>query len=352
MNELLNKITQGDCLEVSDRIESGSVDLILTDLPYGTMEGQSRTGIYHQGEERHAWDLKLPTEKIYDVANRILRKNGRMILFCQSDFTFELYNKAIPNLPYSYKMIWEKDSLGSFMRSKKAPLYQSEDILVFSKSSEAIPPHDFEGVHPLRNYFKTVAEFTGLTKKQIIDVIGQRADHTFRTNSTQYSLCTEKTYDELVREFSIDKMDGFKEYAELKNVDTEFKQSKESERLEYLARHNEQYPSTFNLWDGAKYKSNILKYKKDYDGFHPTQKPVLLLEDLIKTFSNERNLVVDLTCGSASTCVAAINTNRQFIGIEREAEYVEIGNRRIAEALKRKEDAKCQTTNLKHLKRS
>ena len=88
-------------------------------------------------------------------------------------------------------------------------------------------------------------------------------------------------------------------------------------------------PSTFNLWEGNKYKSNILKYKKDYDGFHPTQKPILLLEDLIKTFSNEGDLVVDLTMGSGSTAVACLNTNRNFIGIELDAEYFEIAKERI-----------------------
>ena len=61
----------------------------------------------------------------------------------------------------------------------------------------------------------------------------------------------------------------------------------------------------FNLWEGNKFKSNILKYKKDCEGLHPTQKPVLLLEDLIKTFSNDGDLVVDMTMGSGSTGVAA-----------------------------------------------
>ena len=78
-----------------------------------------------------------------------------------------------------------------------------------------------------------------------------------------------------------------------------------------------------------KYKSNILKYKKDYNGFHPTQKPVLLLEDLIKTFSNENDLVVDLTMGSGSTGVACRNTNRNFIGIELDTEYFKIAEQRI-----------------------
>ncbi len=87
--------------------------------------------------------------------------------------------------------------------------------------------------------------------------------------------------------------------------------------------------SIFNLWEGKKYKSNILKYKKDYDGHHPTQKPVLLLEDLIKTFSNENDLVVDLTMGSGSTGVACKNTNRDFIGIEMNEAYFKIAEQRI-----------------------
>ncbi|GAG26442.1 unnamed protein product, partial [marine sediment metagenome] len=78
--------------------------------------------------------------------------------------------------------------------------------------------------------------------------------------------------------------------------------------------------------------SNILKYKKDYEGLHPTQKPVLLLEDLIKTFSNDGNLVVDMTMGSGSTGVAAKNTNRKFIGIELDEDYFKIAQDRINNA--------------------
>jgi site-specific DNA-methyltransferase (adenine-specific) len=83
------------------------------------------------------------------------------------------------------------------------------------------------------------------------------------------------------------------------------------------------------LWEGNKYKSNILKYKKDNVRFHPTQKPILLLEDLIKTFSNENDLVVDLTMGSGSTGVACKNTNRDFIGIEMNEQYFNIAQNRI-----------------------
>mgnify|MGYP003649635997 CR=1 FL=1 len=324
------KLYKGDCLIESDKIESGSVDLILTDLPYGTMTKLNyKEQIQCRGENSFKWDEVVDTKKVYEIANRILRKNGKMVLFCQQPFTTELITKAIPNIPFSYSMIWEKDNYGHALLAKKAPLNYYEDVLVFSKN------HDTEAIHELRPYFKIVMDYIGLNlkqintklghrraehtfyvtpKKAIIAEIGQKADHTFRIGSTQFGLCTEKTYLELIDVFGINKMQGFKEFTELKKIDNEFKQ-----RL----------ASTFNLWEGKKYKSNILKYKKDYDGHHPTQKPVLLLEDLIKTFSNENDLVVDLTMGSGSTLVACKNTNRNGIGIEMNDEYFNIATERI-----------------------
>ena len=298
------KLIHGDCLKEHEQIESGSVDLILTDLPYGTMNGFS--GI--------DWDFAIEPKKVYEIANRILRKNGKMVLFSQEPYTSRLINESIPNIPFSYRMIWEKDNFANALLCNKAPVSYFEDILVFSKSN---PINECEFINPLREYFKLVIHFIGLNVKQIIEKIGQCADHTFRTDSTQYQLCTENTYNQLIQVFNIDKMQGFKNYSELKETNDKFKQ---------------QFPSTFNLWEGNKYKSNILKYKKDYNGYHPTQKPVMLLEDLIKTFSNEGNLVVDLTMGSGSTGVACVNTSRDFIGIELDEGYFTIAEKRIKEA--------------------
>jgi DNA modification methylase len=317
--QVFSRLFFGDCLIESDKIESGSVDLILTDLPYGTMEGQSKTGIYHNGKEKHEWDSIIDTDKIMQVANRILRPNGRMILFAQEPFTRELINKAIPSLPFSYRAIWIKDTLGSFMRSKSALLYRTEDILLFQKVA---PKHDFEGIHPLRPYFKEVFEYIGHTKKTILEQVGQRADHVFRFNSSQFDLCTIETYEALIYFYCIDKIECFKNFVELKQIDTEY-------RTELLRQMNKQNPSVFNLWQGGKYKDNVFEYKRDRDNFHPTQKPILLLEDLIKTFSNEGNLVVDLTMGSGSTGVACKNTNRSFIGIEKDEAYFKIAEQRI-----------------------
>ena len=298
------KLYKGDCLIESDKIESGSVDLILTDLPYGNMntDGGRKLGI-------NGWDLAIEPKKVYDIANRILRKNGKMVLFSQEPYTTKLITEAIPNIPFNYRATWEKDNFAVALGANKNIVSFTEDILVFGKK------HDTEAIHPLRPYFKIVMNFIGLNLKQINSKLGhRRAEHTFYIDSSQYGLCTEKTYLELIDVFGINQVNEFKEFAELKEIDNEFKKK---------------FASTFNLWEGKKYKSNILKYKKDYNGHHPTQKPILLLEDLIKTFSNENDLVVDLTMGSGSTGVACKNTNRDFIGIEMNEEYFKIAEQRI-----------------------
>lgn len=299
------KLYKGDCLIESDKIISGSVDLILTDLPYGTVKGLGGDIEKYKKLSNSYWDNVIDTDKIMQIANRILRKNGKMVLTANQPFTTELISKAIPNLPYCYNMYWDKMHFANCLSANKAPVSYIEDILVFSKK------YDTDGLHPLRTYFKDVMKFIGLNLKQINTKLGhRRAEHSFYLDSTQFGLCKEKTYLELIHTFSIDKMSGYKTFSELRSIQFA-------------------YDSRFNLWQGNKHKSNILKYKKDYNGYHPTQKPVLLLEDLIKTFSNENDLVVDLTMGSGSTGVAAKNTNRNFIGIEQDPNYFSTATERI-----------------------
>lgn len=299
-----NTLYLGDCLIESDKIKSGTVDLILTDLPYGVVKMKESAGNYKVLNTAETWDKAIEPKSIYEIANRILRKNGKMILFSQEPYTSRMITEAIPNVPFSYRAVWEKNDFANGLGVNKAMVSYYEDILIFSKN------HDFEGLHPLRPYFKKIMEFIGLNKKTIVERIGQCADHCFRVDSSQFSLCTEKTYRKLIEVFFIDKMEGFRTF-------------------ENIASETDGLNSTFNLWEGNKYKGNILKYKKDYNGYHPTQKPILLLEDLVKTFSNENDLVVDLTMGSGSTGVACVNTNRNFIGIEKDEKYFNIAQNRI-----------------------
>ena len=84
--------------------------------------------------------------------------------------------------------------------------------------------------------------------------------------------------------------------------------------------------------NGERYPIDIIKFKKD-SGLHPTQKPVALLEYLIKTYTNEGDTVLDNCMGSGSTGVACVNTNRNFIGYELNEKYFEIAEKRINEAM-------------------
>ena len=82
--------------------------------------------------------------------------------------------------------------------------------------------------------------------------------------------------------------------------------------------------------DGKRYPTNILKFKRELSRrYHPTQKPVALLEYLIKTYTNEGGIVLDNCMGSGSTGVACVNTNRDFIGIELDKDYFNIAKQRI-----------------------
>ena len=304
------QLYKGDCLVESDKIESGSVDLILTDLPYGNMntEGGRKLGI-------NGWDLAIEPKKIFDIANRILRKNGKMILFSQAPYTTKLITEAITNISFNYRATWEKDNFAVALGAAVNMVSFTEDILIFSKK-------DCDIKSPSKNYTNKVRAFINKNNYDIYDDFEKAGFKKYAVLDTfnsgtarRFNFPSETTYNNLIELYGINKMEGFREYNEIKK-----------EHLKHTPT------STFNLWEGKKYKSNILKYKKDYNGYHPTQKPILLLEDLIKTFSNEGNLVVDLTMGSGSTGVACVNTFRKFIGVEMDDNYFNIAEKRIEEA--------------------
>lgn len=84
------------------------------------------------------------------------------------------------------------------------------------------------------------------------------------------------------------------------------------------------------------FPKNVLMFARDKDRYHPTQKPVALLEYLIKTYTSEGETVLDNCMGSGSTGVACVNTNRDFIGIELDQSYFDIANERISKAKEKK----------------
>ncbi len=85
-----------------------------------------------------------------------------------------------------------------------------------------------------------------------------------------------------------------------------------------------------NINTGTRFPSSIIKISNDnHNSLHPTQKPVALMEYLIKTYTNEGETVLDFTMGSGTTGVACKNLNRNFIGIELDREYFEIAKQRV-----------------------
>ena len=119
MNELLNKITQGDCLEVMERIPNKSVDMILCDLPYGTTACK--------------WDAIIPFNDLWAQYSRVIKDNGAIVLTASQPFTTALISSNMDI--YRYNLVWEKEQGTDFFMAKKKPLKNYEDICVFIKSN-------------------------------------------------------------------------------------------------------------------------------------------------------------------------------------------------------------------------
>ena len=303
------KLIYGECLGEMRKLEAGSIDLILTDPPYGTIKGLGGDIEKYKLLSNSTWDVTLDNKEMLKECERVLRENGKLILFSQEPYTSKLITEAHDNLPFCYRLVWLKDHFANCLVVNKAPVSYFEDLIVFSKK------YDIDNLNPLRNYSKKLMEYTGLSMRNINKKLGhRRAEHFFYVETTQFGICTEEVYNQLVEMFKLREMDGFIKFKEMKEI-------------------NKKYEVVFNLHNGDKLKSNILKYKKDYGGLHPTQKPVELLKDLIKTYSNEGDTVLDFTMGSGSTLVACKETNRNGIGIELDEKYFKIAQERIETTL-------------------
>ena len=320
----------GDCLIESDKIESYSVDLILTDLPYGTTAC--------------SWDEIIPVEPMWKMFYRVLRPNGFIALTASQPFTSKLVISNINN--FSHNWVWNKKRGTGHLLAKKRPMMASEDILVFTNEHS----HDFTFRSPLRKYAIKLFEYIGKTKKQIFeDMQNQSVCHFMRTGSTQFNLCTEKCYNDLIDLYGIDKMDGFIEFETLKTsnlnwlesfprtYNPQMRERDKPRQSKMKATKNTCYGNLDN-YEGEmleeSYPINIIEFNKSGHSnmlHHPTQKPIELLEYLIKTYSDEDMTVFDATMGSGSTGVAALRTGRRFVGIEKDENYFNVAVRRLSE---------------------
>lgn len=243
---MLNENTmlgQGDCLELMKHIPDGSVDLILTDPPYGTTACK--------------WDSVIPFKPMWAELKRIIKPNGAIVLFGSEPFSSALRMSNIKQ--YKYDWVWDKKKSGNIFLAKHQPMKTFENILIFSKEKH----HYFPIMKPREKIKKSKNYGTGEA------IGGNRA-------------AEDKVY-----------------------------------------TYKEKYPIAILEFSNASQKGKV----------HPTQKPVALLEYLIKTYTQEGETVLDFTAGSMSTAIACINTNRKGIMIEKDEHYFKVGSDRVAQAL-------------------
>ena len=305
------ELWRGDCLELMKNIPDGSVDLVLTDPPYGTMKGI---------DDKHDWDTIIDTEKMFTEISRVLRRNGKAVLFCQEPYTSHLITNAPPSMLFCYRGIWLKNCSGNSMMAKTAMTSWFEDFCVF------VNKETHGGLHKLTSKITDLVMSIGFDEFAKIMFCEGRYK-----NLSSAKIATHKKIH----------LDGWNDYDSNAFDEKMYRYLQTKIEMPYtfdeyfaiVEEYKQKTKSVFNLWQGGKSKSNVLEYKKDNDGYHPTQKPVALLEDLIQTYSNEGNTVLDFTTGSGSTGVACVNTNRHFIGIELDEGYFNIAKKRIEEAV-------------------
>lgn len=235
------QLYNGDCIEVMKTLPEKSVDLILTDPPFGTTQNK--------------WDSIIPFADLWREYERIIKDNGAIVLFGQGLFSDELAcsNKKM----FRYRLVWEKTKAGGFLNARRMPLQAHEDILVFYKKLPTYNPQMSEG----KPYVKK----------------------------------------------AVSNGDG-KNYGKFDRV------------------------GQINVNEGTRFPRSVIKFSNDnHNSLHPTQKPVDLLEYLIKTYTNKGDVVLDSCMGSGSTGVAALNCKREFIGIELDQNYFAIAEKRINE---------------------
>ena len=127
-------LMQGDCLELMKLIPDASIDMILCDLPYETL---------NRGNANASWDRKIPLDMLWNEYERIIKDNGAIILFAQGMFTAELM-KSNPGI-WRYNLVWDKVLSGGFLNARRMPLRSHEDICVFYKKLPKYDPQMTQG---------------------------------------------------------------------------------------------------------------------------------------------------------------------------------------------------------------
>lgn len=213
------------------------------------------------------WDTVIPFDEMWERLNKLIKPNGAIVLFGSEPFSSFLRASNIKN--YKYDWFWNKNNSGNILCAKYMPLKLIENICIFSNGKCPYNPQTIE---------RTEKEEKEFIKKKGKDYISKKSDM----------------------------FTGIKSGAFFHTSNPKYK-----------------YPvNILNFSAQSKECNNRVRV-------HPTQKPVALLEYLVKTYTDEGGLVLDFTMGSGSTGVACLNTKRNFIGIELDKKYFDIAKDRI-----------------------
>lgn len=213
------------------------------------------------------WDTVIPFDEMWERLNKLIKPNGAIVLFGSEPFSSFLRASNIKN--YKYDWFWNKNNSGNILCAKYMPLKLIENICIFSNGKCPYNPQMIE---------RTEKEEKEFIKKKGKDYISKKSDM----------------------------FTGIKSGAFFHTSNPKYK-----------------YPvNILNFSAQSKECNNRVRV-------HPTQKPVALLEYLVKTYTDEGGLVLDFTMGSGSTGVACLKTKRNFIGIELDKKYFNITKERL-----------------------
>lgn len=322
------QLFNGDCLKLMKDIPDGSVDLVLCDPPYGTTSCE--------------WDSVLPFDKLWAEYNRILKSNGVAVLFAAQPFTTELI--ASNRKAFRYCWYWLKNQATGFTYARYQPMRKVEDICVFVCN---VPGQNNQGRHiALREYMFAELGRSGKSRTDINRALGNYMSSHYFTWGQQFTIpsaenwatlqevtgCFNRDYSEIRQEYERDLGTHVGTPAtynpqgveKIKIPKRKRRRPGNRESVYGIGTLTKEHTPRFKNWP-----KNVLAFDCER-GYHPTQKPVPLLEYLVRTYTNEGDTILDNCMGSGSTGVAVKRVGgRHFIGIEQNLVYYNIARERI-----------------------
>lgn len=315
----MSLLLHGDCLEHMKDLDDESVDFIFCDLPYGQTSCK--------------WDCKIDLEKFWIEVMRIKKLNTPIFMTTTTKFGVELINSCPKKCPFRYDLVWVKSAPAGFLSAKKMPMRKHEMVYVFY---EKLPfydlsshTHKFIKEVPTKRAGKDGVDNDGMIKnrsKSGMETIN-KYDPPLPVSVVKEPLRKDKhetAYGENIHHHCNQQRNGESIYdpplpvsvikGENNTYNTEGR--KKPITREPPNKYEPPLPTT------------MLEIKSTR-GKHSTEKPVALMEWLLKYYSKEGDVVLDPTMGSGSTGIACKNMNRNFIGIELDPEIYEIAVNRI-----------------------